>query len=69
MIPRTSSVSDKNETPSGAAASQGTEETDNPSEPAPLELGNMMKAIPRGKKRQEVKTRDWKSSVQVYNDL
>ena len=69
MIPRTSSLSDKNETPSGAA-SQGTEETDNPSHAAPLELDNMMKAIPGGgKKRQQVKARDWKSSVQVYNDL
>ena len=49
-----------------------TEGTDDPdfAKPLPLELDDMMKAIPRGaSQRQKIKNRDWKSSVAVYNNL
>lgn len=38
---------------------------------APLQLDRMSAAVPvmRGGRRKQVKTRDWKSSVQAYNDL
>lgn len=48
----------------------GVEETDRPEEPLPLDLHDMLKAIPKGgSQRQKIKNRDWKSSVAVYNDL
>lgn len=50
----------------------GVEEMDGPSpgEPLPLDLHDMLKAIPKGgSQRQKIKARDWKSSVAVYNDL
>ena len=50
----------------------GTDATDGPdlTKPLPLELDSMMKAIPKGgSQRQKIKSRDWKSSVDVYNNL
>ena len=48
-----------------------TEGTDGPSQDEKrLDFDNMAKAIPKGaSQRQKIKTRDWKSSVAVYNDL
>ena len=66
MIPRKISSNEASDTTN----SNGVEQTDHPSKPPTLDLGNKAKAIPTGgQKRQQVKNRDWKSSVQAYNDL
>ena len=47
-----------------------TGDLDNMEDPLPLELNTMLKSLPRGgTKRKEVKRRNWKASVQAYNDL
>lgn len=53
------------------SSTQEIEGTDGPEDPLPLDLDNMLKAIPKGgSQRQKIKkNRDWKSSVAVYNDL
>ena len=59
--------------PRSNTAEQGTMETDGTDGTDgawPLDFNNMMKAIPKGGvQRHKIKTRDWKSSVAVYNDL
>ena len=49
----------------------GRDETDGPKkEEKTLDLDDMSKAFPKGgSQRQNIKKRDWKSSVAVYNDL
>ena len=54
--------------------SAATEETDAPPEESAkekaLNFDDMTKAFPKGAiQRQKIKSRDWKASVAVYNDL
>ena len=61
MIPRSS-----------AAAEEGTDSPDGggPEQKRELDFENMMNAIPKGGiQRQKIKSKDWKSSVAVYNNL
>ena len=56
--------------PRVSAGTEGTDSTDGPADNKPLNFDDMTKAIPKGaSQRQQIKTRDWKSSVAAYNDL